>query len=139
MIGTNELLNIRQPDNSFDYQSAGKTLHRGIEFGITAKPTKEYSFRLGGTNALHRFEDFQISNKPTDVYQNLKGFEMPTSPRWSWNTELSYYPKWLKNFRTSLEWQYVSGWYQNQINTIKYEGYNLLNVRVGYQWKGIEV
>ncbi|MFX5253022.1 hypothetical protein ABTD06_19945, partial [Acinetobacter baumannii] len=38
MTGLNELLNIRQPDNSFDYQSAGKTLHTGIEFGVTAKP-----------------------------------------------------------------------------------------------------
>ncbi|MCU0444529.1 MAG: TonB-dependent receptor [Microscillaceae bacterium] len=139
MNGTNELLNIRQPDNSFDYQSAGRTLHRGVEFGFTFKPTQEYFFRFGGTNALHRFEDFQISNRQNDVLRNLAGFEMPSAPRWTWNTELYYYPKWLKNFRTSLEWQYVSGWYQNQINTIRYEGYNLVNFRVGYQWKGIEI
>lgn len=139
MDGRNELLNIRQADNSFDYQSAGKTLHRGVEFGLNAKPSEQFWFRFGGTTALHRFEDFQISNKPTDQYQNLAGYEMPSSPRWSWNTEFSYYPKWLKNFRTSLEWQYISGWYQNQINTVKYDGYNLLNFRVGYKWKGIEV
>ncbi len=139
MDGRNELLNIRQADNSFDYQSAGKTLHRGVEFGLNAKPSAQFWFRFGGTTALHRFEDFQISNRPTDQYQNLKGFEMPSSPRWLWNTEFSYYPEWLKNFRTSVEWQYVSGWYQNQINTIKYEGYNLLNFRVGYRWRGIEV
>jgi outer membrane receptor protein involved in Fe transport len=139
MDGRNELLNIRQADNSFDYQSAGKTLHRGVEFGLNVKPNEQYWFRFGGTTALHRFEDFQISNRPTDQYQNLKGFEMPSSPRWSWNTEFYYYPKWFKNFRTSLEWQYVSGWYQNQINTVRYEGYNLLNFRVGYKWKGIEV
>jgi outer membrane receptor protein involved in Fe transport len=64
---------------------------------------------------------------------------MPSSPRWTWNSELTYYPKWLPNFRTSLEWQYISGWYQNQINTIKYDGYNLLNFRLGYKWKGVEV
>jgi hypothetical protein len=75
----------------------------------------------------------------TDEFQNLGGLEMPSAPRWSWNTELSYYPKWLKGFRSSIEWQYISEWYQNQINTIKYEGYNLLNLRVGYQWKGIEL
>jgi outer membrane receptor protein involved in Fe transport len=139
MEGRNELLNIRQADNSFDYQSAGKTLHRGAEFGLNVNPSDEFWFRFGGTNALHRFEDFQISNKPTDQYQNLKGIEMPGSPRWSWNTEFSYYPKWFKNFRSSIEWQYVSGWYQNQINTVKYEGYNLLNIRVGYKWRSIEV
>ena len=139
MDGRNELLNIRQADNSFDYQSAGKTLHRGVEFGVNAKPSEQFWFRFGGTTALHRFEDFEISKKISDTYQNLVGFEMSSSPRWSWNTEFSYYPKWLKNFRTSVEWQYISGWYQNQINTIKYEGYNLLNFRVGYKWKGIEI
>ena len=139
MDGKNELLNIRQADNSFDYQSAGKTLHRGIEFGINAKPNEQYWFRFGGTNALHRFEDFEISKNPADNFKNLGGFEMPSSPRWSWNTEFTYYPKWVKNLRTSLEWQYLSSWYQNQINTIKYEGYNLINFRIGYKWKSIEL
>jgi iron complex outermembrane recepter protein len=139
MNGRNELLNIRQPDNSFDYQSAGKTLHRGLEFGINAKPKDQYWFRFGGTIALHKFEDFEISNNLNDIYKNLQGFEMPSSPRWSWNSEFSYYPKWFKNFRTSLEWQYISSWYQNQINTVKYKGFNLINYRVGYKWKSIEV
>lgn len=139
MTGLNELLNIRQPDNSFDYQSAGKTLHTGIEFGVTAKPNEQFWFRFGGTTAIHKFEDFEISKNPADTYKNLQGFEMPSSPKWSWNTELSYYPKWFKNFRTSLEWQHVSCWYQNQINTVRYEGFNLLNYRVGYKWKGLEM
>ena len=139
MTGLNELLNIRQPDNSFDYQSAGKTLHTGIEFGVTAKPNEQFWFRFGGTTAIHKFEDFEISKNPADTYKNLQGFEMPSSPKWSWNTELSYYPKWFRNFRTSLEWQHVSGWYQNQINTVRYEGFNLLNYRVGYKWKGLEM
>jgi iron complex outermembrane receptor protein len=64
---------------------------------------------------------------------------MPSAPRWSGNSELSYYPKWLPNFRTSIEWQYVSSWYQNQINTVKYAGYNVFNGRIGYEWKGIEI
>jgi outer membrane receptor protein involved in Fe transport len=139
MNGRDELLNIRQPDNSFDFQSAGKTLHRGIEFGINAKPSEQIWFRFGGTNALHRFEDFAVSNRQNDVLKNLAGFEMPSSPRWSWNTELSYYPTWFKNFRSSIEWQFVSGWYQNQINTVKYEGYDLFNFRAGYQFKRVEL
>lgn len=139
MNGKNELLSIRQADNSYDYQSAGRTLHRGIEMGLTFKPTDEFFFRWGGTTALHRFDDFQISNRQADSIQNLSGFEMPASPRWVWNTEFSYYPKWFKNFRASLEWQHVAGWYQNQINTVRYKGYDLVNLRAGYQWKGIEL
>jgi iron complex outermembrane receptor protein len=139
MNGRNELLNIRQPDNSFDYQSAGKTLHRGVEFGLKFKPKDEFLFRFGGTNALHRFEDFKVSDNQTDIVKNLSGHSMPSSPGWIWNTEFYYYPKWLKNFRTSVEWQHVSGWYQNQINTVQYEGYDVFNFRIGYQWKHIEV
>ncbi|RYC71767.1 TonB-dependent receptor [Spirosoma sordidisoli] len=139
MNGANELLNIRQPDNSFDYQSAGRTLHRGVELGLTYRPSRQLSFRFGGTHAIHRFVAFTLSQRVSDVVQNVDGNDMPSAPRTLWNTEVSYYPAWLKNFRTSVEWQHVSGWYQNQINTVRYDGYDLVNVRVGYEWKGIEL
>src|SRR5690606_30613157 len=70
---------------------------------------------------------------------NLAGFEMPSAPSWIWNSEFTYYPKYLPGFRSAIEWQYVSGWYQNQINTIRYKGYQLVNFRTGYNFKGAEV
>jgi outer membrane receptor protein involved in Fe transport len=139
MEGKNELLSIRQPDNSTDYQSAGKTRHKGIEFGLNYKPSDQFTVRMGGTTAQHTFIDFKVSDKPTDVIQRLDGYEMPSAPKWSGNSEISYYPKWLPDFRTSLEWQFVSSWYQNQINTVKYDGYNVFNGRIAYQWKGMEI
>lgn len=139
MNGTNELLNIRQPDNSTDYQSAGKTLHRGIEFGLTYKPNKQLFVRLGGTAAIHRFVEFTLSQKASDALKDVNGKDMPSAPRWLWNSEISYYPNWFKNFRTSVEWQHAAGWFQNQTNTVRYEGYNLVNFRAGYRWKGIEL
>ncbi|ADB40514.1 TonB-dependent receptor [Spirosoma linguale DSM 74] len=139
MNGTNELLNIRQPDNSTDYQSAGKTLHRGVELGITYRPSKQVFFRFGGTHAVHQFVEFTLSQRISDAVRNVNGRDMPSAPRTLWNTEISYYPAWLKNFRTSVEWQHVAGWYQNQINTVRYGGYDFANVRAGYEWKGIEV
>lgn len=139
MEGRNELLNIRQPDNSFDYQSAGKTLHRGVEYSLTYKPSAQFNFRFGGTTATHRFEDFTISARETDAVKKLDGFEMPASPRTVFNAELFYYPHWLNGFRSSVEWQHVDGWYQNQVNTVRYKGYDLLNVRLGYAWKSVEL
>ena len=139
MEGKNELLNIRLPDNSTDYRSAGTTRHKGIEFGITYKPSEQINFRLGGTTAQHTYIDFKVSEKPTDVVKNLNGKEMPSAPKWSGNSELSYYPKWLPNFRTSVECQYVSSYFQDQINTVKYDGYAIFNGRIGYQWKGFEL
>lgn len=139
MNGTNELLNIRQPDNSTDYQAAGKTLHKGLELGITYKPSKEVFVRVGGTHSIHRFIEFVLSQRTSDALKDVNGRDMPSAPRWIWNGEISYYPKWFKNFRTSVEWQHLSKWYQNQINTVVYDGYDLVNFRAGYNWKGIEV
>ncbi|UOR04577.1 TonB-dependent receptor [Hymenobacter aerilatus] len=141
--GRNELLNIRQPDNSTDYQSAGKTLHRGVEYSLTYKPTKELFFRFGGTNAVHRYEEFVLSTRATDVVQNVNGKEMPQAPRWVANTELTYKPQWLSGLRAAAEYQRISAWYQNQVNTVRYadkglfgaEGVSVLNLRAGYSWR----
>ncbi|WP_276371791.1 TonB-dependent receptor [Chryseolinea sp. H1M3-3] len=147
MIGHSELLNIRQPDNSTDYQSAGKTMHRGIEYGLTYKPDNEWFFRFGGTNAIHRFEDFNVSNRSTDEVKNVNGKYMPQSPRWIANSELTYKPQYIKGFRISIEWQRIGSWYQDQVNNVKYDdkgflglkGVSYLNFRTGYQWKDFEV
>lgn len=139
MNGLNELLNIRQPDNSTDYQAAGKTLHKGIELGVTYKPSQQLFMRWGGTYAIHRFDEFILSQRASDALKDVNGKYMPQAPRWLWNAEVSYYPKWAKGLRSSVEWQHVSKWYQNQVNTVTYDGYDLLNFRIGYQWKGIEL
>jgi outer membrane receptor protein involved in Fe transport len=147
MTGYKELLNVRQADNSIDYQSAGKTVHRGIEYGLTYKPTDEWSVRFGGTNAIHRFIDFYLSNKTNDQIKNVNGKDMPQAPRWIANAEVTYKPEFMHGFRVSLEWQRISSWYQNQVNTVKYDdpgflgmkGISYLNLRMGYQWKAVEV
>ncbi|RUT69057.1 TonB-dependent receptor [Flavobacterium cupreum] len=139
MEGKNELLNIKLADNSTDYRSAGETRHKGIEFGASYRPSKQFNIRFGGTYAQHTYIDFKLSDKASDPVQDLNGKEMPAAPRWSGNSEVSYYPGWLPNLRASIEWQLVGSYYQDQINTIKYGGYNLFNARIGYQWKKIEI
>jgi outer membrane receptor protein involved in Fe transport len=61
MEGRNELLNIKLPDNSTDYRSAGETRHKGIEFGASYRPSKQFNIRLGGTYAQHTYIDFKLS------------------------------------------------------------------------------
>jgi outer membrane receptor protein involved in Fe transport len=145
--GRDELLQIRQPDNSTDFQSAGRTLHQGFEFGLTFAPNPEWMVRIGGATALHRFEDFQLSNRPTDALQKLDGKEMPNSPRLIANTEVIYQPKWAKSLRLSAEWQRLSPWFLNQINTVRFQdegflgfkGISVLNMRVGYTFKNVDL
>jgi iron complex outermembrane receptor protein len=139
MEGKNELLSVRLPDNTTDYRSVGETRHKGIEFGGNYKLSSQLNIRFGGTVAEHTFINFKVSDNPADLLQNLDGKEMPAAPRWSGNSEISYYPNWLPKFRTSLEWQSVGNYYQDQINTVKYAGYDIFNFRAGYEWKSFEI
>ncbi|MHA8102852.1 TonB-dependent receptor [Aquirufa nivalisilvae] len=147
MNGQNELLGIRQPDNSTDYQSAGKTLHEGIEYAISYRPDNQWSFRFGGTNARHMFVDFVLSQKASDALKNVNNKEMPQAPHFVANVEVTYKPNWVKGARVALEWQRISSWYQNQVNTVSYAelgfgglpGVSVLNLRLGYQWKAYQV
>ncbi|HEY9044812.1 MAG TPA: TonB-dependent receptor, partial [Ohtaekwangia sp.] len=104
MNGHKELLSIRQPDNSYDYQSAGKTLHRGVEYSLTYKPDDQWFIRFGGTNAIHRFEDFALSTRSSDQVKNVNGNDMPQAPHWIANSEVTYKPKYIKGLRIAVEW-----------------------------------
>ena len=140
--GRNELLNLKQPFGSGyqNYQaSAGHTRHKGIEFGVNYKPSQEWAIRVSGTTAQHTNLEFVISTNPADLIKDYNGLEMISAPKWIGNSEVTYYPKWAPKLRAGIEWQMVSSWYQNDINTIKYDGYNVFNARIGYEYKGIEL
>lgn len=147
MIGRKELLAIRQADNSTDYQSAGKTLHRGIEYSISYTPSDQWHFRFGGTNAVHRFEEFALSHRSSDEIRNVDGNDMPQAPRWIANGEVAWKPSILKGLRLAAEWQRIGSWYQDQVNHVRYEdrgflgmrGISYVNLRASYAWRSVEV
>ena len=133
--GNNELLGIRQPDNTTDYQSAGKTLHEGIEYQITYRPNDSWNFRFGGTNAKHTFVDFVLSTKASDALKNVNGKEMPQAPNFIANSEVTYK---FKGARIALEWQKIGPWYQDQVNKVSFEGVSVFNLRLGYNYKAYQ-
>ncbi len=133
--GNNELLGIRQPDNTTDYQSAGKTLHEGIEYQITIRPNDSWNFRFGGTNAKHTFVDFVLSTRASDALKNVNGKEMPQAPNFIANSEVTYK---YKGARIALEWQKIGHWFQDQVNKVSFEGVSVFNLRVGYTYKAYQ-
>ena len=133
--GNNELLGIRQPDNTTDYQSAGKTLHEGIEYQITIRPNDSWNFRFGGTNAKHTFVDFVLSTRASDALKNVNGKEMPQAPNFIANSEVTYK---YKGARIALEWQKIGPWFQDQVNKVSFEGVSVFNLRVGYTYKAYQ-
>ena len=133
--GNNELLGIRQPDNTTDYQSAGKTLHEGIEYQITIRPNDSWNFRFGGTNAKHTFVDFVLSTRASDALKNVNGKEMPQAPNFIANSEVTYK---YKGARIALEWQKIGPWFQDQVNKVSFEGVSVFNLRLGYTYKAYQ-
>jgi iron complex outermembrane recepter protein len=133
LIGTNEIISVKMDDGSFANQNAGRTMHRGIEAGLNASPIKDISFRISGAYSKHEFVNY--------VEKGVKynGNEMADAPHWIYNSEIWYRPSFIKGLRIGAELQHVGNYYVDPQNTARYDGYNALNLRAGYSFKGFEV
>ncbi len=133
MDGINEIISVQQDDGSLIKQNAGRTRHEGIEYAVYVIPVKSLSFRLSGTNARHLFEEYVAEG------QDYSGNEMPQSPSWIANAQLSYKPGFVKGLRMSLEWQHVTSYFMDPANETTYDGYQVFNFRVMYNLKGFDL
>lgn len=133
LIGTNEIISVKQPDNSTVNQNAGSTKHIGIEYGITYKPINDLFIRFSGTNAKHTF----ITNVVKGV--DYSGKEMSGAPRFTSNAEIMYKPSSIKGFRIGAEWQHQGSYFMDDLDKYKYGGFDVLNLRAGYQIKRFEI
>lgn len=130
--GRNELINFQLEDGSVEQRSAGRTSHAGVEYTFQYAPAKVVSVRLSGSNAQHKFVRF---SERADLYDNN---EMPGAPNWIANAEITYKPTFLKNARIGAEWQHIGAYYLDALNSEKYPGFDIFNVRLGYTLKNFE-
>lgn len=128
--GTNEIISVRQNDGSYQNQNAGKTRHKGIEYGITYRPNSQWMIRLSATNAQHTF--IYVVEKGSTGQVNYSGNEMAAAPHFIANAEFMYKPVFLKGFRIGAEWQHQGNYYMDDANSKKYPGFDVINFRTGY-------
>ncbi|MBA4198152.1 MAG: TonB-dependent receptor [Chitinophaga sp.] len=133
MNGTNEIISVKQSDGSTVNQNAGKTQHYGIEYGLTYKPTEEWAIHVSATNAKHTYIDNLVKGV------DYSGKEISGAPRFFSNAEVSFKPKAVKGLRLAAEWQHQSKYFMDDLNNYTYNGFNVVNFRVGYQLKSIEL
>ncbi len=126
MNGSNEIISVRQDDGTFQNQNAGKTRHRGVEYGVTYRPSQQWMFRVSATNAKHSFTEY--IEKGADV----SGNEMSAAPHFISNIEVMYHPAFVKGLRVGIEWQRLGKYWMDNANTRLYNGFNLVNLRTGY-------
>ncbi|RKR85070.1 outer membrane receptor protein involved in Fe transport [Mucilaginibacter gracilis] len=135
MEGHNEIISQLLPDNTTQNQNAGQTRHQGIEYALTYAPVKSLSFRFSGTNAKHTYLQYsEVSNGVVKVYN---GNRMNNAPAFIANSELTYKPLFIPGLRASAEWQHINQYYTDAANTKTYSGYNIYNLRFGYNFNSI--
>jgi iron complex outermembrane recepter protein len=146
MEGFNEIVSFRLPDNSTENRNSGRTLHQGIEYSLTYRPAEAVLFRIGGTNAIHKFIAYDVQETTSGEIISYSGNHMTEAPSFISNAELTFKPNFIKGFRIALEWQGIGPWYKNDANTFKYEdktflfkGASILNLRTAYQFMNMEV
>lgn len=132
MKGSNEIISVRSADGSYENRNAGATTHRGVEWNARYTPLRSIFLRSSGTYAVHTFNAYTENGKQYD-HNDMNG-----APRWITNTEITWKPPLLKGFRIGAEWQHVSSYFMDAANTAKYGGYELFNLRAGYQFRSFD-
>lgn len=132
MNGTNEIISVQLDDGSRENRNAGTTKHQGIEYTLKYELFKGLNLRFSATNAWHKFVDY------VEKGNDFSGKQMNRAPKFISNAEIIYQPNFVKDLRLSVEWQHMSKYFMDEANSEMYAGFDVFNVRIGYQWKQIE-
>lgn len=130
--GKDEILSYSIAQGINEPRNAGRTLHRGVELGANMDITEEWSLNLASTFATHTFDDYQIS-----AISNYAGNTIPGSPKNTSQAEIVWRP--AKSVRIGAETEYVSAYWMNNINTVRYEGYAIYHLRASFTQGPLEV
>ncbi|HEY6899159.1 MAG TPA: TonB-dependent receptor [Puia sp.] len=128
MNGTNEIINVRLPNGISQSENAGETRHRGIEYGLTYRPTDEWLIRFSGSSAKHSYVHYISAGV------DYSGKEMAQAPHFFGNAQVTYKPRYLKGFYISLEGQRVGKYFMDNLQQYTYKGYQVVNFRAGYNY-----
>lgn len=106
--------------------NAGETLHKGIELGADYAFNKEWSLAASYTYTEQTYEKW--TEKGNDYTDN----DLPSAPQDFANTTLNYRPTVLNGGHVELEWSYMGEYWMDNENTTKYDGHDLVNLRVNH-------
>jgi outer membrane receptor protein involved in Fe transport len=103
----------------------GKTSHRGLELQLGYRWSERWRADLVANYARHQYE-----NNPDLSASPISGNDIDTAPRTSGSARLNWQPN--SQFKAELEWVYLGSYYTDPLNTAKYPGHRLLNLRIDY-------
>lgn len=127
MVKEDDILTYTDADNNKETMNAGKTLHQGIETGLTAPLHADIDLALSYAYTEFTYEDWQ-PNTETDY----SGNQIVAAPRDMGNVAVAYHPSQLNGGKVELEFVHLGQYWMDQKNTQTYRGHQLLNIRFNY-------
>lgn len=117
---------IFRDSNAFNI-SDGRTKHKGVEYELSWSPIESLTLAGAGTYAKHTY-DFNRAVEGGETI--VSGRDVDTAPRHINSVRANW--RFLPNARAELEWQAIGSYFVDASNAHSYEGYDLLNLRVGW-------
>ena len=126
MNGTDEIINVKLPNGISASENAGKTRHRGLEYGVSYRPCADWFFRVSASDAKHSFVDYVSGGV------DYSGKEMADAPHFFGSAQVTYKPHYVRGLRLSVEGQRVGKYYMDNLQQYSYRGFDVVNFRAGY-------
>jgi outer membrane receptor protein involved in Fe transport len=119
-----DVLSYRNPvDGATEAVNAGHTRHRGVELGLTARPSSWLDLSASYARARHTYEEWVVDPRNAD----FSGKEMETAPRELGHLLVTVTPS--RGRYVSLEVVHLGRYWMDAANTQTYGGHTLLNLR----------
>jgi outer membrane receptor protein involved in Fe transport len=131
MVKRDDILTQKDPATNAPISvNGGKTLHRGVEIGVSAPIGDALKLEVAYSYAKHTYDSWVTNNA------NFTGKEMALAPRVIANTRLSYAPGFMHGGSIAAEVVSLGSYWMDDANTTKYSGHDLLNLSASYRIDG---
>ena len=131
---TDEIIQVLDAAGNTEYDNAGKTRKRGLEFNTVYKVTDNLD--LGGSYAYSDFKFVKFEEKvgfgPGAHWDNRAGNDLPYIPKHQYSLFATY--NMDNGFKSRITTRTWGDYYMDNANTQKYEGYKFVtDLMVGYE------
>lgn len=126
-------------DDGFAYHTnAGRVIHKGVEFSINSQLSEEFEASLALSKSVHEFDKYVVDAGKLDYKGDSKevdysGNKLKMAPEFIANARFVYTPSYLADFTGVLEVKSTGDYYMDDVNSKKYSGYTIANLKFNYQ------
>lgn len=113
--------------------SDGETRHYGLEYELVWQLHEQWDIAVSGTFARHLYTN-DVSAPGSAAEIATSGNDIDTAPRRTHSMRLGWSPSAAT--RAELEWVAMGAYYTDIENTHRYDGHDLLNLRLRQQLSG---